>query len=197
MTLPIELQKLFEDNGGILLTSVAEQAGITRKHMWQFAKAGLIERVAQGVYAPLDEIDDRMYILSLRVKKLCFSHETALYFYGLTDRTPFKYSVTVPSGYKPSDVIRRSCKVYYIKPELFDFAKTTAKTNMENSVPVYDVERTICDIVRSRNKIDPQIVTDALKRYVAQKNPDLNKLHNYAGKFGVTAILQKYMEVLL
>ncbi len=62
---------------------------------------------------------------------------------------------------------------------------------------IYDIERSICDVVRSRNKMDTQIVIDALKRYVLLKSVDMNKLHAYAMRFSVYKILQQYLDVLL
>ena len=59
------------------------------------------------------------------------------------------------------------------------------------------MERTICDIIRNRSKIDRQIFVDALKKYAARKDIDLNRLNNYARKFRVYKLLHQYMEVLL
>ena len=52
-----------------------------------------------------------------------------------------------------SAAIKSECKVYYIKTELFTLEKTVLKTPAGNIVPVYDLERTICDCVRSRSKM--------------------------------------------
>ena len=197
MLMPADLQDVFDKNNGILQTSTAEQAGLSRAILAKYANSGLIERISHGVYIPAGEIDDEIYSMQLRAKKLIFSHETALFLHGLSDRTPFRHSVTVPSGYKPSSVIKAVSKVFYIKPELFELGKTTAQTTMNHLVFTYDIERTICDVVRSRNKMDHQIVNDALKRYTSLKTADFNKLYSYASQLGINNVLQKYLEVLL
>jgi hypothetical protein len=66
-----------------------------------------------------------------------------------------------------------------------------------NDIKLYNIERIICDIVRSRNKIDIQILNDALKRYIKLKSADFNLLGEYAKKFHVDKIIKKYMEILL
>jgi uncharacterized protein involved in tellurium resistance len=68
---------------------------------------------------------------------------------------------------------------------------------MGHTIVTYDMERTLCDIIRSRNKIDGQIVIEALKQYSQSQNKDLHRLYMYARKFGIEKILYHYLEVLL
>ena len=64
-------------------------------------------------------------------------------------------------------------------------------------MPAYDMERTICDIIRSRNKIGTETFLSALKMYVANPKKDLNKLNMYAKKFKLDKVVRQYLEVLL
>jgi hypothetical protein len=66
-----------------------------------------------------------------------------------------------------------------------------------NQVQTTDLERTICDIVRSRNKIDVQVRNAALKEYVKNKDRNLNRLHAYAKQFRIQTIVRDYLEILL
>ena len=70
-------------------------------------------------------------------------------------------------------------------------------TPFGNSVPVYDAERTICDLLRSRSSIEMQTFHDALKEYVGIKDRDLRKLMHYAKMFHVEKLLRQYLGVLL
>ena len=74
---------------------------------------------------------------------------------------------------------------------------TEGKTTFGNSVQLYNVERTVCDVLRSRNRMDIQIVTDALKRAVKKNSLDYILLSEYARRLDVENILHTYMEVLL
>ena len=87
--------------------------------------------------------------------------------------------------------------MYYIKQELFELGKTTLKTPAGNDVPAYDLERTICDAVRSRNKLGTETFLAALKLYAANPKKDLNKLNSYAKQMRVASVLRQYLEVLL
>lgn len=106
-----------------------------------------------GRYCLSDELRNELLSVFRCSKKLAFSQETALYLNGIFDRTLFEHSVTVPPGSKPSFAVKSECKIYYIKPELFDLGKTARKTLAGNPVPSYDMEQTVCGAVRSRNKM--------------------------------------------
>ena len=62
---------------------------------------------------------------------------------------------------------------------------------------MYDIERTICDIVRSRNRLEYQVFQDSLKSYVRRPGKKLIQLMQYASQFNVEEIVRKYVEVLL
>lgn len=75
--------------------------------------------------------------------------------------------------------------------------KTMLKTPAGNEVPAYDLERTVCDMIRSRNKLGTETFLAALKMYAASPKKDLNKLNTYAKKMRVSNVLRQYLEVLL
>ena len=64
-------------------------------------------------------------------------------------------------------------------------------------IECYNAERTVCDIIRSRNRLDEETVISAIKNYAVSKEKDLNLLAEYATMFGIEKILKRYMEVLL
>ena len=111
-----KLKNLAAGNGGIIETKLAEEQGVSRSVLSRLCKAGKIQRIMNGQYVLPDELQDELLSISRRSKQLAFSHETALYLNGISDRTPFEHSVTVPSGSKPSSVVKSECKIYYIKP---------------------------------------------------------------------------------
>jgi predicted transcriptional regulator of viral defense system len=191
------LLQLLDQGSGLLFASKAVEAGISRTRLSALVKDGFLERSCRGVYVPAGEIGDEYFALQQRAAKVIYSHETALFFHRLTDRTPVRYSITVPSSYKPSALLKRSCKIFYIRQNLVDTGKIVMPSGMGHTIISYDLERTVCDIIRSRNKIEGQIFVDTLKRYAARKDKDLNRLSLYAKNFGISRLLHQYMEVLL
>lgn len=192
-----ELASIAKEHGGIVETKIAIAHGISKAMLSKLCKADKIHRVAQGQYIFPDDMQDELLSISKRTEQLIFSHETALFLHGISDRTPFEHTITVPSNYTPSVVTKAACKIYYIKPELFDMGKTMLKTPAGNEVPAYDLERTVCDMIRSRNKLGTETFLAALKMYAASPKKDLNKLNTYAKKMRVSNVLRQYLEVLL
>ena len=138
-----------------------------------------------------------MYLLHLRFEQAVFSHETALFFHDLTDREPMQYAVTLKNGYNPTKLKAEGIQVFTVKPELHEVGLTTGQTPFGHTVPVYDMERTICDLLRSRSSVEMQTFQGALKAYVRRKDKNLRTLMRYAGMFRVEKILRQYLEVLL
>lgn len=192
-----ELKTIAYENGGIIETKIATQRGISRSLLAKMCKQNKIQRIMNGQYIFPDEIQDELFSISKRSDKIIFSHETALYLHGISDRTPFEHTITAPSNHVPSTSIATECKVYYIKPELFELGKTTLNSMAGNPVAAYDLERTICDIVRSRNKVGTETFLAALKMYAASSKKDLNKLNSYAKRLRIAGVVRKYLEVLL
>ena len=191
------LQNLLAENNDVFLASKAVQAGLSRFNLSRFAERGILERAGRGVYVVPGGMGDELFSLQGSARKIVYSHETSLFLHGMTDRIPNRYSITVPSYYKASQTVKDKCKVYYIKPDLLALGQTEMPSGMGHQVVAYDLERTICDVVRSRNKIDGQILVDALKNYTSRQDMDLNRLNDYARKLCVYRILRNYLEVLL
>lgn len=192
-----EIKKIAEENGGIIDNKHAASAGVSRAMLSKLCKENKIQRLMRGQYVLVDDIQDELLSISMRSKHLIFSHETALFLHGISDRIPFEHSLTAPSNRVPSKAIQQDCKIYYIKPELFELGKINLITQFGNEVPGYDLERTICDVIRSRNKVGSETFLAALKMYAADARKDLNKLNNYANEMKVAGVVRKYMEVLL
>lgn len=197
MDLNRELAELAIAHGGIIETKAAGQRGISKTTLYQLCKENKLQRIANGQYILPGELQDELFSISKRAHQIIFSHETALFLHGISDRTPFEHTLTAPSGHAPSASLQSVCKVYYIKPELFGLGKTVLPTPAGNFVPVYDLERTVCDVIRSRNRMGTETVLSALKLYAASPQKDLNRLSAYAEPMRVSKVLRQYLEVLL
>ena len=81
-------------------------------------------------------------------------------------------------------------------PENYEFGQIQIKSLSGNPIRVYDLERTLCDILRGSGS-DIQIVSEAMKRYAASKDKNIHKLMKYADQLRVKPKVLRYMEVLL
>jgi len=195
---PIEkIRDILKGQNGILLTSDLLKYGIPRIYLSALEKSGEIRRISRGVYAAAGHMLDEMAAIQARYKGAIFSHETAAYLLDLTDRTPLFYSVTVPAGYNATSLKASGAKVYFVNRDLYPLGLITVKSPSGNDIRTFNLERTICDMLRSRNQIDIQQVNESLKRYVSKKERNVDLLYSYAKKFRIQKIVREYIEVLL
>jgi predicted transcriptional regulator of viral defense system len=192
-----ELKILIKKNNGVITTKWVEENGIHREYLRELVRDGELERVAHGIYITPDIWEDQLMILQLRKKKMIYSHETALFLHDLTDRDPVQYVATVPHGYNPTRLKNEGLIIHTVKKELFYLGECIMETNFGNKVKTYDLERTICDILRDRNNQDPAVVNDAIKRYFSRKDKNLNKLMKYASLLRIESVLRPYLEVMI
>jgi predicted transcriptional regulator of viral defense system len=197
MVLPRELRILLDKTNGIITNKQASEVGFSRERLRLLVQAGGLERVASGVYISPDALPDRMYVEQRRKPMLIYSHDTALFLHDLTDRDPIGYSVTVPRGYNAPSLRKGGFTVFTVKPELHQLATIRKQTMFGHFVTTYSLERTVCDCIRSRNRMDIAVVTDAIRRYVRRSDKNLSALMQMAEVFRITSPLRRYMEVLL
>ena len=187
----------YVDGSGILLTKEVLNDGHSKDALYKFIMNSGLKQVGHGIYAEPDLWEDDQYILSLRCPQAVFSHDEALYYHRLIDREPLQQTVTIYTGYGTARLVKDGIKVFTVKRELLETGKITIINSFGHNIPIYDLERTICDLVRSRSRFEIQDFQTALKTYIARKDKDLNKLMEYAKLFHIDSIIRGYMEVML
>lgn len=193
---PIVVEKA-KENHNIITTKQVMELGFSKALLPKYVKEGLMERARQGIYILAGESHDDMYTIMLRSEKIVFSHETAIFLLGLSNRTPFLHSATIPSNASLPSSLKDECKCYYIKPELYSVGLAEAKTIFGNVVRCYNAERCVCDILRDQNRVDEETVLDFIKSYAAYEKKDLNRLAKYGQIFHTEKKIRTYLEVLL
>ena len=183
------------DHQSIIRTSDVVKKGIPKPYLNRMVENGQLIKVARGIYITDWSQYDEYAIFQLQHQKVIYSYLSALYLHGLIDVIPKYKEVTVYTGYNhhrfPKEVKR-----HFIQKELYEVGVTKLQTSFGNEVRVYDLERSICDLIRERQKIDVEIFSTSLKRYIQSSKKDLRKLYKYAREFHVLENVQSLMEVL-
>ncbi len=160
-------------------------------------KSGELERVQRGVYCLADTWEDEFLSAQLRFPKGVFSDGTALFLHGFTDRTPFLLTMTFPRSYRATKAREAGIEVRTCADDVLDLGVCNVRTPYGNDVRAYDLERTLCDLVRGQRVVDVQVVNPAMKAYARKKGKSLSRLFEYARALGVEKKIRNYMEVLL
>ncbi|HBP38985.1 MAG TPA: abortive phage infection protein [Clostridiales bacterium] len=192
-----KLVDLIDQNKGLITTGQVEAAGVHRKYLSLMAKEGEIDRLSQGIYLSPKAFEDRLYLFQIRSSSGIYSHETALFLHGLSDREPITYMMTVPTGYNAGHFKNDPIKIFYIKSELHKLGKSMVETSFGRPVRCYDRERTLCDLIRSRSQMEQILVNTAIKKYLSSKEKNVSLILCYANELGILKIMQSYLEVLL
>ena len=192
-----KILKIVEKNNGYVTTKEVVENGINKTFLTNMVRNGTLVRISRGYYGLPNYIEDEYYKVASKSKNARFSMATALYLHNLSDRTPLVFNVTLPFGY--SGVLQKEKNVIlnFVKRELLDLGVIEMTSPFGMKIKVYDVERTICDIIKNKNKMDAEIFSKALKDYAKSKNKNLSKLTKYARAMNIEKKVSEYMEVLL
>lgn len=191
------MDEIVQKNQGYIRTSEVTKKNISRTYFLKYVKENKLMRVAHGIYMTEDTWQDDMYVTQIRYPEAIFSHETAAYLLQLTDREPFKLSLTLKAGKSSSSLIKTGVSVYKIKENLYEIGLKLTESPTGHKVRSYNEERTICDLIRNRSSIEIQEIQSALKTYLRKKERNIPKLMRYAKLFSVDSVISQYMEVLL
>lgn len=188
-----KILKLFKN--GYLTTKDVTDNNIPRTYLTKLIKENEIERVSRGVYIKKNVLVDEFVILQNKSKYAIYSNTTALYLHGLSNRIPIRYDITIKSGYKGSLQKEKNVNLFYTKKELLELGVIDYKLDSGNVIKVYDLDKTICDIIRNKKKIDAEIFNKAIREYFYSKKKNTLKLYEYAKKMNIYNKVRDTFEV--
>ncbi len=189
--------RLIEQNHGYIKTAELRNNNIHNKYLSQLEESGEIEKVKRGLYKSTGiDVDDELIDVSKMIEQGVLCLVSAASFYNLITLNPLKYYVALERGvkiklpdYPPIKIIYYSNNEYY-----------TGITNVqvsEHLIKVYDMEKTVCDLIRYRNKIGVDIMKEALNNYIRRKDKNITKLIDYSKKLRVHNVLKSYLDVII
>ena len=190
-----KILKLFKN--GYLTTKDVTENNIPRTYLTKLIKENKIERVSRGVYIKKNVLVDEFVILQSKSKYAIYSNITALYLHGFSNRIPIRYDITVKSGYKGSLQKEKNVNLFYTKKELLELGVINYKLDSGNIIRVYDLDKTICDIIKNKKKIDAEIFNKAIREYFYSNKKNTLKLYEYAKKMNVYNKVRDTFEIVV
>ncbi len=189
------IESFMESNGGYITSKMVTDLGIHRMYLNIMVKKGNIEKVGRGIYINSKKYEDSYYVFSLENPKAIFSHMTALYFHGLSIKAPdSEYDITIFNKYHNSKL--KKYNIFYVTKDIYKVGLAEVLTPAGNKVKAYDMERCICDIIRSKKRMDIELIKYSVKEYLKRKGKDLNKLSAYAEKMGIKIEVMDFVSMM-
>ena len=189
------LRDLFDSHGGIPKTGELLQNGYYHRKLQELINDGEIEQVRRGYYQCIDDNSYSEVVIIVRLfpdAVLCM--ESALDYYGYTERTPSAWNLAVPdsSSRRRFHISWPVVKPHFISESKFPVGITEAEIE-GTKVRIYDRERTICDCLTHRNKMDAEIFNSAIRGYLKDPQRNEARLGKYAA---ILRVQRKVREVL-
>lgn len=197
MNVSEKIIQLAKENNGVVTTTALSEKGILRGNLKKLVDDGKLEKTARGVYILPEIWEDEFVNLQARFKKGIFSNETALFLWDLTDRTPNRYDMTFPNNYNLTNAKNEGMNCSRVKLEWYHEGEIQIESPGGNKITAYNMERTLCDILRKRSGADTGVITEAFKRYAVRRDKNIPLLSEYAKKFRVEEKVRRYLEVLI
>lgn len=189
-----KLTTLFEQNNGYLTRSQLPDKP-TYNHLLFLVREGVVERVKQGVYHYLtSSFDDTMIDVGKIVPGGVLCLYSAWSYYDLSVQIPHSFNIAIEKNRKITLPDFPPISLYYWKQEYQELGVVEQEID-GYKVKIYNIEKSVCDAVKYRNKIGRETTAEILKNYLKRKDRNLSLLMEYAKKMRIEKILRTYMEI--
>ncbi|MCQ2432806.1 MAG: hypothetical protein MJ175_09415 [Clostridia bacterium] len=175
------------------------EMGYSYYYINKMVSQGLLVKINKSIYENMmfkGEISDFSYLSAIMPNAVvCLM--SAAHFYNLTTYLPDAVDIAIENNMKITTLPEwPEYRVYYFSKERYENGIITANDGAVD-FRIYDIEKTVVDILGYRKKMGIEITKEILHSYLGRKGRNLNKLHRYAKKLGVEPILRTYLEVLI
>ena len=173
----------------------------TKRNQWyqlnKLIEQGLVTKVKQGVYyVGADIMLDQHAEVAKIVPDGVFCMFTAWRYYNLSVYNPYEFYVAIRKKQKIVLPTYPPIKLFYWIDKFYQIGIT--ETVIDNqTVKIYDLEKTVCDAVRFRNKIGINMMSEILKNYLKRQDKDLNKLAHYAKQLRIEKMITEIITIML
>ena len=197
----IEIDKLknkIEKNGGIMKTSELKAIGLNSRQISRLLQQNVLSKIKTGVYEIFDgSVPDEVMIAKIFPTAIIYL-ESALLHYGYTDRIPSTWQIAVDKNIsKPQfNISYPPVTPYYLDRKYIYVGIAEFEIN-GIKIRIYDKERTICDVLRYSNKLDREVFSNAIQKYLKDKDRNIERLMKYAKTLRVTEKVKTYIGVWL
>jgi len=181
----------FKKHGGILKTSDLNALGLSSRQIKRFLEEGALAKIKQGYYELADEVNPEEIIISRLFPEAVIFLESALLHYGYTDRIPTAWQIAVDRDSEKSqyDIEYPLVEPYYQDPKFLNIGVSTFEIQGVE-VGIFDRDRTMCDIMRYEKKLEKEVFSNAVMRYIKDPKKNIRHLFEYAEAFNITNKVQ-------
>lgn len=183
----------------LITTKEFKEAQIGFYYINKLIEENYISRIGKGMYNKNDSFEDVYFIIQKRYKNAIFSYNTALFFLNKTEVTPNIIDITIPNDYNISSIDKKRIRVHYTSRKNIEIGMINIKSPFGNNVKAYNLERTICDIVKNekKNGLDIEQRNKVIRKAFSDNKIDGTTIIQYAKKLKCEKKIKSIMEVMI
>lgn len=191
-----ELIKLFKQNKGYLSAKQMQGTSL-RYHLNKLIATKEVTKIRYGLYVlnSFPKYDEREIVATL-IPNGVFCMFSAWSYHQLTTTVSYQYHIAIPRKLKLSLPEYPPIKLYYWSNKLQKSDIIQISVNNQK-INYYNLERSVCNAVKFRNKIGEDILLEVLKNYSKRKDKNIDKLMQIAKKLRIEKVISPYLKMLL
>lgn len=182
-----DIEQLFKRHGWVMRRSELTQAGVHACTLHRFMEEGQIIKPRTGYYQWMTENGPNEPALLIQLApKGILTMDSALYVYGYTDRVPRRWHLALPQNANRTKYRHAYPPIqpYFLTRESLQLGVAHTKLQGQR-MRVFDRERTLCECIARRKRMDREIFVKAVRNYCTDPKRDIAKLSEYANLLGI------------
>lgn len=183
-------------NSFLSSATVKKQGRTAYYKMLEDVHQGELIQVRRGVYANIDQLSGNMTDINTIVPDGILCLWSAWNIHQLTTSMPQAFHVAVKRDRKVTVPSFPKIEIHHYTESILKLGIMKMKIDGFN-IRVYDVERSVCDAVKFRNKVGMDVCSEIINNYLERPNRNLSRLMDNARILRVGTILEQYLQVKL
>lgn len=187
------------ENKKFITTAELKDMGYSYYKIDKLEKSGLLRRVNRSTYENLFYKGDENDFFSAEafVPNGVICLMSAARYYELTNFLPDTVDVAIERKKKVVTLPDwPEIKIFYFDPVRMDLGVTEVREG-DNIFHIFDIEKTVVDIIYYRNKIGIEETSEVLKNYLKRRDRQIDRLYAYAKRLRCETAVRTYLEVLM
>lgn len=197
--MPKILEYKLDNSKKVYTRTELKELGYKRYAIDQMVQKGLLYKITGSVFenTKYNGPESDFYFIPALLQSGIVCMLSASVYYGLSKTWPKGIDVAVKKDKKIATLPKYPpMNIYHFGKDRYEQGIITVNDN-ENTFRIYDIEKTVVDIIYFRNQVGIEETKEILTNYLSRKDRDINKLFMYAEKMNCQKILKTYMEVLV
>ncbi len=188
------IKSIFANQHGYATFGDITKSGIHKSVIKKLEEAQLIHKVRRGLYRwnELADGSESMIEVCKLVPSGVLCLFSAWHYYELSTYIPHEHHVAINKNEKVRLPSYPPIKLYFRDKTNYELGITDS-----DGIRIYNLEKSICDLIKYREKIGMDTVSEVLKNYLHRTDKNLDQLFKYAKVMRIELILKEYLLILL